>query len=177
MVCPKRPPPASAGRRQPPAELPKLRGADLRAGASAGDVEDYARANYPTVSLAEAIRRLLPDAEITAVAGTGVPPSNPTDIPAAVAAAEEADLVVLYIGGRRAGTATTSPKRKAATPRTSACRRQARVSSYELAGFEAGPAADERDEVGALTARQRSWAAWISLNAMAIRAALEPGPW
>jgi len=65
-----------------------------------GDVEDYARANHPTVSLVEAIRRLLPDAEVTAVAGTGVLPSNPTDIPAAVAAAENADLVVLYIGGK-----------------------------------------------------------------------------
>jgi beta-glucosidase len=49
-----------------------------------GDVEDYARANYPAVSLVDAIRRLLPDAEVTAVAGTGVLPSNPTDIPAAV---------------------------------------------------------------------------------------------
>jgi beta-glucosidase len=71
-----------------------------------GDVEDYARANHPTVSLAEAIRRL-PDAEVTAVAGTGVLPSNPSDIPAAVAAARDADLVILYIGGRPAGTATT----------------------------------------------------------------------
>jgi beta-xylosidase len=65
-----------------------------------GEVEDYARANYPAVSLAEAIRRLLPQAEVTAVAGTGVLPSNPADIPAAVAAAEDADLVVLYIGGK-----------------------------------------------------------------------------
>jgi len=65
-----------------------------------GDVEDYARANHPTVSLVEAIRRLLRDADVTAVAGTGVLPSNPTDIPAAVAAAENADLVVLYIGGK-----------------------------------------------------------------------------
>jgi beta-xylosidase len=65
-----------------------------------GDVEDYARANYPTVSLTEAIRRLLPEAKVTAVAGTGVLPSNPADIPAAVAAAREADLVVLYIGGK-----------------------------------------------------------------------------
>ena len=65
-----------------------------------GDVEDYARANHPTVSLAEAIRQLLPDAEVTAVSGTGVLPSNPTDIPAAVAAARDADLVVLYIGGK-----------------------------------------------------------------------------
>jgi beta-xylosidase len=65
-----------------------------------GDVEDYARANHPTVSLAEAIRRLLPNAEVTAVAGTGVLPSNPSDIPAAVAAARDADLVILYIGGK-----------------------------------------------------------------------------
>jgi beta-xylosidase len=64
-----------------------------------GDVEDYARANHPTVSLAEAIRRLL-TAEVTAVAGTGVLPSNPSDIPAAVAAARDADLVILYIGGK-----------------------------------------------------------------------------
>jgi beta-xylosidase len=65
-----------------------------------GDVEDYARANHPSVSLAEAIRRLLPDAEVTAVAGTGVLPTNPMDIPAAVAAAREADVVILYIGGK-----------------------------------------------------------------------------
>jgi beta-xylosidase len=65
-----------------------------------GEVEDYARANHPTVSLADAIRRLLPDAEVTAVAGTGVLPSNPSDIPAAVAAAQDADLVIVYIGGK-----------------------------------------------------------------------------
>jgi beta-glucosidase len=65
-----------------------------------GSVEDYARANYPAVSLAEAIRRLLPDAEVTAVMGTGVLPAQPTDIPAAVAAAQHADVVILYIGGK-----------------------------------------------------------------------------
>jgi beta-xylosidase len=65
-----------------------------------GDVEDYARANHPTVSLAEAIRRLLPNAKVTAVAGTGVLPSNPSDIPAAVAAARDADVIILYIGGK-----------------------------------------------------------------------------
>jgi hypothetical protein len=32
--------------------------------------------------------------------GTGVPPAQPTDIPAAVAAAEHADVVILYIGGK-----------------------------------------------------------------------------
>jgi beta-glucosidase len=65
-----------------------------------GDLESYVKANYPAISLAEAIRRLLPDAEVTAVAGTGVLPSNPSDIPAAVAAAREADVVILYIGGK-----------------------------------------------------------------------------
>jgi beta-xylosidase len=65
-----------------------------------GDVEEYARANHPAVSLAEAVRRLLPEAEVTAVTGTGVLPSNPSDIPAAVAAARDADVVILYIGGK-----------------------------------------------------------------------------
>jgi glycosyl hydrolase family 3/fibronectin type III domain protein len=69
------------------------------AGASE-DIEDYVKANYPTVSLAEAVRRLLPDAEVTAVAGTGVVPSQPSDIPAAVVAAEQAEAVILYVGGK-----------------------------------------------------------------------------
>ena len=53
------------------------------------------------MSLAEAVRRILPKAEVTAVAGTGVP-SEPTDIPAAVAAARNADVVILAVGGRSA---------------------------------------------------------------------------
>jgi beta-glucosidase len=65
-----------------------------------GDEEAYARANHPAISLAEAVRRLLPDAEVSAVAGCGVLPSNPGDIPAAVAAARDADLVILYVGGK-----------------------------------------------------------------------------
>jgi beta-xylosidase len=63
------------------------------------DVEEYTKASYGAVSLAEAIRRLLPEAEVTAVSGTGVVPSQPTDIPAA-AAAREADVVILYVGGK-----------------------------------------------------------------------------
>jgi beta-glucosidase len=69
------------------------------AGANA-DVEEYVKASYPAVSLAEAVRRLLPQAEVTAVAGAGVVPSQPTDIPAAVAAARKADVVILYVGGK-----------------------------------------------------------------------------
>lgn len=41
---------------------------------------------------------------------------------------------------------------------------------------QSGPGADERDEVGTRDGRQRSRAASISLNAMAIPAAFEPGP-
>ena len=66
------------------------------------DVADYVKRSYPAVSLAEAVRQLLPGAKITAIAGTGVVPSEPTDIPAAVAAAKEADVVILAVGGRSA---------------------------------------------------------------------------
>jgi beta-glucosidase len=69
--------------------------------ASAGaDVEQYVRKEYAAVSLADAVRKLLPQAEVSAVAGTGVLPSQPTDLPAAVAAAKAADLVILYVGGK-----------------------------------------------------------------------------
>jgi beta-glucosidase len=66
------------------------------------DLDDYVRSNYPAVSLAEAVRTLLPGATVTVVRGTGVMPSAPTDIPAAVAAARGADVVILYIGGHSA---------------------------------------------------------------------------
>jgi beta-glucosidase len=66
------------------------------------NLDDYVRSNYPAVSLAEAVRKLLPNAKVSAVAGTGIMPSAPTDIPAAVAAAREADAVILYIGGHAA---------------------------------------------------------------------------
>jgi beta-xylosidase len=63
---------------------------------------EYLKSNYSATSLAEAVRKLLPQAEVTAVAGTGVVPSEPTDIPAAVAAARNSDLVILAVGGRSA---------------------------------------------------------------------------
>jgi beta-xylosidase len=82
-------------------EVPKEGMAALQAElATAGDVEQYARKEYGAVSLADAVRTLLPGAQVTAVAGTGVLPSQPTGIPAAVAAAKAADLVILYIGGK-----------------------------------------------------------------------------
>lgn len=66
------------------------------------DRREYLRSNYAALSLAEAVRQLLPNAEVTAVAGTGVVPSEPTDIAAAVAAARNADVVILAVGGRSA---------------------------------------------------------------------------
>jgi beta-glucosidase len=67
---------------------------------SAGDPEQYARREYGAISLVDAVRRLLPDAQVSAVAGTGIVPAQPTDIPAAVAAARDADVVILAIGGQ-----------------------------------------------------------------------------
>jgi beta-xylosidase len=64
------------------------------------DRRDYLKSNYSAMSLAEAVRQLLPKAKVTAVAGTDVVPSEPTDIPAAVAAARDADVVILAVGGR-----------------------------------------------------------------------------
>jgi beta-glucosidase len=83
-------------------EVPKEGMAALQGelASAGGDVEQYARKEYGAVSLADAIRRLLPDAQVTAVAGAGVLPSQPTNIPAAVAAAQAADLAILYVGGK-----------------------------------------------------------------------------
>ena len=66
-------------------------------------LEYYIKSLYPAASLSEAIQKLLPKAKVTPIGGTGVVPSEPTDIPpATVAAAKEAYVVVLYIGGRSA---------------------------------------------------------------------------
>jgi beta-glucosidase len=68
-------------------------------GAGARDLDQYARKEYGALSLAEAIRKLLPNGQVTAVAGTGVTPAQPTDIRSAVAAAKAAGLIILYVGG------------------------------------------------------------------------------
>lgn len=65
-------------------------------------MEDYLKSSYPVMSLTEAIGELLPKAEVTTVSGTGVVPSQSTDIPAAVASAQNADVVILYVGGHSA---------------------------------------------------------------------------
>ena len=46
----------------------------------------------------------------------------------------------------------------------------------DLASFERAPARTRATRWGALTARQRAWAASMSLNAMAKPVALESGP-
>ena len=66
------------------------------------DRREYLKSNYAATSLAEAVRQLMPNAEVTAVAGTGVVPKEPTDIPAAVAAARDAEVIILTVGGRSA---------------------------------------------------------------------------
>jgi beta-glucosidase len=82
-------------------EVPKEGMAALKAElAGAGDLEQYARKEYGAVSLAEAVRKLLPGARVTVVAGIGVLPAQRTDVPAAVAAAKASDLVILYVGGK-----------------------------------------------------------------------------
>jgi len=58
------------------------------------------RREYGAQSLADAVRRLVPAAEVTVVAGTGVRDDQPRDIPAAVEAAQAADVVILALGGR-----------------------------------------------------------------------------
>src|SRR5262245_39869999 len=83
-------------------EVPKEGMAALQSElANAGaDLEQYVRKEYGAVSLADAVRKLLPQAEVSAVAGAGVLPSQPTDLSAAVAAAKSADSVILYVGGK-----------------------------------------------------------------------------
>ncbi|WP_007513267.1 beta-glucosidase family protein [Pseudofrankia saprophytica] len=63
-------------------------------------VDDYLREMYGARSLAEAVRAAAPGAEVTVTAGCGVQDGEPADIPAAVAAARDADVVILALGGR-----------------------------------------------------------------------------
>ncbi|MDX3192561.1 glycoside hydrolase family 3 N-terminal domain-containing protein [Streptomyces sp. MN03-5084-2B] len=62
------------------------------------DDEEFARTQYGAVSLADALRAALPDAEITVAEGCGVTDGD-EKIEAAVEIACEADIVVLALGG------------------------------------------------------------------------------
>ncbi|SQD96817.1 Glycoside hydrolase family 3 domain protein [Parafrankia sp. Ea1.12] len=63
-------------------------------------LDDYIRDAYGALSLADAVRRAVPGAQVTVAAGCGVLDEEPADIPAAVAAAADADVVILALGGR-----------------------------------------------------------------------------
>lgn len=65
-----------------------------------GGIDEYARTIYGARSLVEAIRTIAPDAEVVSVSGCGVLNSDEHDLPAAVAAVQGADAVVLALGGR-----------------------------------------------------------------------------
>jgi hypothetical protein len=81
------------------------------------DSREYFKSNYSAMSLAEAVRKVLPNARVTAVAGTGVVPEEATDIPAAVAAAKTAMSLSSRWAADRRGP-MSAPKEKAPTPRT-----------------------------------------------------------
>jgi beta-xylosidase len=66
----------------------------------AQDPDTWLRSEYGAESLADAVRRLVPQAEVTVVAGTGLLDEQPSDIPAAVEVARAADVVILALGGR-----------------------------------------------------------------------------
>ncbi len=82
-------------------EVPK-EGIELLASeiANIADTEAYVRQQYGAISLAEAVRKLIPSAQVTAVAGTDVVKRKMVDIKTAVNVAKKADVVILYIGGR-----------------------------------------------------------------------------
>jgi beta-glucosidase len=71
--------------------------AKQRAMMMAIDSERVARQAYNTLPLAEAIGAY---GTVTAAAGVSIHPDDPQDIAAAVAAAQDADVIVLAIGGR-----------------------------------------------------------------------------
>lgn len=64
------------------------------------DSEDVARQVYGTQTLVEAIRAAAPDAIVESVEGVSIHPDDPQDLDAAVALAQEADVVILAIGGK-----------------------------------------------------------------------------
>ncbi|MGI3224251.1 glycoside hydrolase family 3 N-terminal domain-containing protein [Streptomyces sp. GTA36] len=64
------------------------------------DSEDVARHVYGTKTLVEAIRAAAPDAIVQSVEGVGIHPDDPQNLDAAVALAQDADVVILAIGGK-----------------------------------------------------------------------------
>ena len=65
------------------------------------DEDTWLRKEYGAESLADAVRRLVPQAEISVV-GTGLIENKPDDISAAVEATQGAEVVIVALGGRSA---------------------------------------------------------------------------
>ncbi|WP_436777575.1 glycoside hydrolase family 3 N-terminal domain-containing protein [Yinghuangia sp. YIM S09857] len=62
------------------------------------DEDEFARTQYGAVSLADALRAALPDADVVVAAGCGIT-DGAEEIETAVEAARDADIVVLALGG------------------------------------------------------------------------------
>ncbi|MFG2961338.1 glycoside hydrolase family 3 N-terminal domain-containing protein [Streptomyces sp. NPDC048291] len=67
------------------------------------DLEDMVRREYGAVSLSEALGQALPGSAITSADGCGILAGTPEGLAEAVRLAQDADLVVLAIGGRCGG--------------------------------------------------------------------------
>lgn len=90
----------NAGSSQVPSEEDAARAADQYAQLMSIDTDDLVRHFYGAMSLEEALRAAVPDALITSTVGVNIHAEDPQDIEAAVRAADEADVVILAIGGR-----------------------------------------------------------------------------
>ena len=87
------------------------------------DLGEYVKRSYPAVSLAEAVRQLLPDAQVTTVAGTGVAPSGRRRSPPRSPRRRRPTWSSYTSAAVLRGPAKTAPRERARTPRTSTCRR------------------------------------------------------
>ncbi|MEE2049832.1 beta-glucosidase family protein [Nocardiopsis tropica] len=88
------------------------------------DPEAVARKNYGAKTLADALRELLPEAAVATTPGVGVLDDEPSDIDQALKLAEDADLVVVALGGRSAafaGRATEGEGSDSATLELPSC--------------------------------------------------------
>ncbi len=72
---------------------------DELAGPLSMPIDDYLRANYGARSLAESVRAAAADARVTVVRGAGVLDTEADELPAALDAARDADVVILALGG------------------------------------------------------------------------------
>ncbi|MBZ3900374.1 glycoside hydrolase family 3 N-terminal domain-containing protein [Streptomyces griseiscabiei] len=67
---------------------------------AAVDTDALAKEEYGALGLAEAVGELVGEANVASLTGVGINADEPRDLEAAVAAAADADVVILAIGGR-----------------------------------------------------------------------------